>query len=136
MTFDGQHPCSMCIALEETRKKEKDDPTPRPERSTERHELFPQQDIRPKNRRVIVTANSPPSLGHLLGHCRFVSKRPTPATPVRLTEQGPLARQSLQLRWFLSLNTPSLVLLHEPPKVRPFRLPIALPPFRRSRAAS
>ena len=78
MTFDGQHPCEMCLSLAETRKEEQKDPAPRPERSSERNELFPQQDLQPKNGRAIVTANSPPSLAHLLGYCRFVSERPTP----------------------------------------------------------
>ena len=77
MTFDGQHPCSMCLSLEESRKEEKEDPAPLPERSTERHELYPQQNIRPKNRRAIVTANSPPSPARLLGACRFVPDLPT-----------------------------------------------------------
>lgn len=78
MTFDGDHPCSMCLALEESREKEESDPAPRPKRSAERNDLFPQQDIRPKNRRAIVTANSPPSPARLLGHCQFVPERPTP----------------------------------------------------------
>ena len=82
MTFDGQHPCSMCLALEESREKEKEDPAPRPERANERHELFPQQNIRTKKGRALMTANSPPSPARLLGFCRFVCERPTP--PPRL----------------------------------------------------
>lgn len=78
MTFDGDHPCSMCLALEETREKERSDPHPRPERTGERNELFPQQDLTAKNGRVIQTANSPPSPARLLGHCRFIAERPTP----------------------------------------------------------
>ncbi len=83
MTFDGEHPCSMCLALEETRKEEGKDPVPRPERSIERHELFPQQEVIPKKRRSIVTANSPPSPTRLLGNCRFVPELATP--PPRLS---------------------------------------------------
>ena len=82
MTFDGEHPCSMCLALKETRQDKKSVPTPHPDRSAERQHLFPQQNILPKNRRILITANLPPSPARLLGNCRFVPELPTP--PPRL----------------------------------------------------
>lgn len=78
MTFDGEHPCAMCLSLEETRKEEQKDPAPGPERSLERQELFPQKEIQPKLGRALATANSPPSPARLLGFCRFVPECPTP----------------------------------------------------------
>lgn len=78
MTFDGDHPCSLCVAIEETRQEEKESPTPRSQKQLDRLELFPQQDIQPKNRRITLTANSPPSPARLLGNCRFITELPTP----------------------------------------------------------
>lgn len=78
MTFDGDHPCSMCLALEESRIEEKKDPAPRPERSTERGELFPLREIRPQNGRKQTATAGPPSEQWLLADCKFLPELPTP----------------------------------------------------------
>lgn len=83
MTFDGEHPCALCIAITESREKEREDPALPPERRADRHELFPQEEVRPKHRRTILSASSPPSPTELLRACRFVPELPTP--PPRTT---------------------------------------------------
>lgn len=78
MTFDGEHPCSLCVAIEETRREEKETPAPRSPKQLDRLELFPQQDILPRKGRAILIAKGPPSPARLLGHCEFVCELATP----------------------------------------------------------
>lgn len=78
MTFDGEHPCPLCLAIAQTRDDEKKDPAIPPERLADRNELFPQENLAAKTRRLQAKADGPPSPTPLLAHCRFVPKRPTP----------------------------------------------------------
>ena len=78
MTFDGEHPCPLCLALEDARAKEAKTPAPLPKQETKSNDLFPLATVQLVNRRLHSIANGPTSPARLLRPCRFIPELPTP----------------------------------------------------------
>ncbi|MEM9079886.1 MAG: hypothetical protein AAGC74_04255 [Verrucomicrobiota bacterium] len=68
MTFDGQHPCSLCNAIAEARETEKEDPAkPSQSKSPERLELFTSEKVALKTLSSRTSTRGPNSPASLLG---------------------------------------------------------------------
>lgn len=78
MTFNGDHPCSLCLSLSEERERGESQPLLPPEPPRERHELYPPRDTLPCEGldRATLAGSAAPTI--LLADRRLISDPITP----------------------------------------------------------
>lgn len=81
MTFDGNHPCSLCCAIAEAKEEESEQPlAPNQPKQKEqlRLDLYPLARIKAVSGRILTTRTSPSAGEHLLAGCEFNDSVPSP----------------------------------------------------------
>ncbi|WP_411846928.1 hypothetical protein AAFN60_05360 [Roseibacillus persicicus] len=81
MTFDGDHPCSLCCAIAEAKEEESEQPAaPNNPKQQEqlRLDLYPLAKVRTESGRALSSQPSPSAGERLLAACEFTASIPSP----------------------------------------------------------